>query len=84
MTRKKSLVLILFSPLLLTPSALAQQSLTASQVIARMQAATGAILPADTVDTIKAGDPNTVVTGVATTFIPTLAVLKKRWPTAII
>ena len=34
-------------------------------------------LPPDTVDTIKAGDPSTPVTGIATTFLPTFAVLQQ-------
>jgi putative NIF3 family GTP cyclohydrolase 1 type 2 len=34
-------------------------------------------LPANTVDTIKAGDPATVVTGIATTFTPSMEVLRR-------
>jgi putative NIF3 family GTP cyclohydrolase 1 type 2 len=66
-----------------TASAFAQNtvvapgSLTAAEVIAQIVKATGAALPANTVDTIKAGDPATVVTGVATTFTPTMEVLRK-------
>ena len=51
--------------------------LTAAEAIAKIQAATGAKLPADTVDTIKAGDPATAVTGIATTFTPTMEVLRR-------
>ncbi len=51
--------------------------ITAGEVIERMKASLAAPLPVDTVDTIKAGDPGTVVTGIATTFIPTMAVLRK-------
>src|SRR5580698_4623669 len=51
--------------------------LTASQTIDRIVKATGATLPPNTVDTIKAGDPGTVVTGIATTFTPTMEVLRK-------
>jgi putative NIF3 family GTP cyclohydrolase 1 type 2 len=43
----------------------------------RVIAATGATPPANTVDTLKAGDPNTVVTGIATTFMDTYAVLEQ-------
>jgi len=50
---------------------------TAGEVIARIKKATGAVLPADTVDTIKAGDPATRVTGIATTFTPTMEVLRR-------
>ncbi len=61
-----------------TTSALqSTRPITAGQVIQRMQAALDVTLPADTVDTIKAGDAATVVTGIATTFIPTMAVLRK-------
>ena len=55
----------------------AQTPLTAAQVMARVIQATGATPPANTVDTLKAGDPNTVVTGVATTFMDTYAVLQQ-------
>ena len=40
-------------------------------------AATGVTPPATTVDTLKAGDPNTVVTGIVTTFMDTYAVLER-------
>jgi putative NIF3 family GTP cyclohydrolase 1 type 2 len=50
---------------------------TASEVIDRIVKATGVTLPANTVDTIKAGDPATVVTGIATTFSPTMEVLRR-------
>jgi hypothetical protein len=40
-------------------------------------AATGATPPANTVDTLKAGDPNTAVTGIVTTFMDTYPVLEK-------
>ena len=66
-----------------TSSLVAQSSaetpavLTAQQAIDRIVKATGATLPANTVDTIKAGDPDTVVTGIVTTFSPTMEVLRK-------
>jgi len=50
---------------------------TAQQAIDHIVKATGATLPPNTVDTIKAGDPATVVTGIATTFTPTMDVLRK-------
>lgn len=50
---------------------------TAGEVIKRIESSIGASLPAGTVDTIKEGDPNTPVTGIATTFLPTMAVLRK-------
>jgi len=51
--------------------------LTAAEAIKRIIAATGATPPPNTVDTIKAGDPNTAVTGIATTFLDTYQVLEK-------
>jgi putative NIF3 family GTP cyclohydrolase 1 type 2 len=51
--------------------------LTADVVIKRIIAATGATPPPNTVDTIKAGDPNTTVTGIVTTFLDTYQVLEK-------
>ena len=53
------------------------KSLTASEVMQRVITATGAALPADTVDTLKAGDPNTAVTGIVTTFMDTYSVLEQ-------
>ncbi len=49
----------------------------ASEVIAKIVAANGAAPVADTVDTIKAGDPATPVTGIATTFMDTMDVLRE-------
>jgi putative NIF3 family GTP cyclohydrolase 1 type 2 len=51
--------------------------MTAAEAIARIEQATGATAPANTVDTIKEGDPKTVVTGIATTFLPTMDVLRR-------
>jgi putative NIF3 family GTP cyclohydrolase 1 type 2 len=50
---------------------------TAAEVMQRVIAATGATPPANTVDTLKAGDPNAVVTGIVTTFMDTYAVLEQ-------
>ncbi len=50
---------------------------TAAEVMERVIAATGAAAPAHTVDTLKAGDPNTAVTGIVTTFMDTYAVLER-------
>jgi putative NIF3 family GTP cyclohydrolase 1 type 2 len=57
--------------------AAAQQQLTAQQVISRILAANGAPPIANTVDTIKAGDPQTPVTGIVTTFLDTYQVLQQ-------
>lgn len=53
------------------------RGLTATQVMQRVIAATDAAPPPDTVDTLKAGDPNTVVTGIVTTFMDTYPVLEQ-------
>jgi putative NIF3 family GTP cyclohydrolase 1 type 2 len=61
-----------------TASVLAAQqngALTAAQVIERIQAKVGVPWRTETVDTIKAGDPKTVVTGIATTMMATYDVL---------
>ena len=53
------------------------QSINAGQVIELIRTKLAVTLPTDTVDTLKAGDPATVVTRIASTFTPTMAVLKK-------
>ena len=53
------------------------QNLTAAEAIARIQKHYAAKIPASTVDTIKAGDPSTPVTGIATTFLATMDVLRE-------
>lgn len=54
-----------------------QQTLTAEQVIAKMCDAAHITVAVDTVDSVKAGDPATVVSGIATTIWPTMDVLRK-------
>ena len=54
-----------------------QKSLTAAQVIERIQAHVGVPWQRDTVDTFKAGDPETVVKGIAVTMMATLDVLQR-------
>jgi putative NIF3 family GTP cyclohydrolase 1 type 2 len=57
---------------------LAQQSiLTAAQLIERIQKNVGVPWRAQTVDTIKAGSPDTAVKGIATTMVATLDLLKR-------
>lgn len=63
--------------LLATSPLAAQQQFTAAQAIARIQQAIPQQPPADTVDTIKAGDPTTVVTGIVTCFTDTMDVLRQ-------
>src|SRR5208337_126433 len=45
------------------------QTLNAGEAIQRIEKHYSATLPANTVDTIKAGDPSSPVTGIATTFL---------------
>jgi putative NIF3 family GTP cyclohydrolase 1 type 2 len=67
-----------FAALLLATLPLAaQQQITAAQAIARIQQAIPQQPPADTVDTIKAGDPSTIVTGIVTCFTDTMNVLRQ-------
>src|SRR3954451_3139919 len=59
-------------------SAVAQQkSVTAREVIERIQAHVGVPWQSDTVDTFKARNPDTPVTGIAVTMMATLDVLKR-------
>ena len=55
----------------------AQNRLTAQQVIERIQKNVGVPWKAQTVDSFKAGDPNTPVTGIATTMMATFDVLRR-------
>lgn len=53
------------------------RTLTASEVIARIKQHVGVDWRSNTVDTIKAGSPETAVTGIATTMMPTFDVLRR-------
>jgi putative NIF3 family GTP cyclohydrolase 1 type 2 len=80
MIMQKTFVTVMLTISTVSLSLSAQRSnapLTAAEAIKRIIAATGATPPPGTVDTIKAGDPNTIVTGVATTFLDTWQVLEK-------
>ena len=58
--------------------ALAQgQHLTAREVVARIQQQVGVPWQSDTVDTFKAGNPDSPVSGVAVTLMATLDVLQR-------
>src|SRR5690242_15894897 len=63
--------------LLLATLAPAQTPITASAAIAKIQKSYTDAPPPKTVDTIKAGDPSTPVTGIAVTFLDTMEVLRK-------
>ena len=53
------------------------QSITAAEAIARIQKRYSPAIPNDTVDTVKAGDPSTPVTGIVATFLDTIDVLRE-------
>lgn len=53
------------------------KQLTAQQVIDRVKSQPGTAYNDPSTDIFLAGDPNTVVTGIATSFTPSIAVLKK-------
>jgi putative NIF3 family GTP cyclohydrolase 1 type 2 len=59
------------------PVTAAAQTLTATDAVHRIQQHYPATLPPNTVDTIKAGDPSTPVTGIAVTFLDTMDVLRE-------
>src|SRR5579863_7835671 len=78
--RNRHAMLFILLPLAFPALAVTQSSspaLTAGEVMQRVIAATGATPPTNTVDTLKAGDPNTVVTGIITTFMDTYPVLEQ-------
>jgi putative NIF3 family GTP cyclohydrolase 1 type 2 len=52
-------------------------AMTAEEVIARIKKNIGVEWKTDSVDTVKAGDPSTVATGIVTTSMATLAVLQQ-------
>src|ERR1700728_1483891 len=72
---KMRMVKVLFSVMLLPLPGMAQM-LTAADAIHQIQQRYPAPV-ADTVDTVKAGDPTTPVTGIVTTFLDTMEVLKE-------
>jgi len=65
------------APFALTQTPAAAAALTARELLERITAQIGVTWKADTVDGLKVGDPSTVVTGVATTAMATLAVLQQ-------
>ena len=63
--------------LLVLPLTSVAQSITAAEAIARIQRHYSPTVANDTVDTVKAGDPSSPVTGMATTFLDTMGVLRE-------
>ena len=55
----------------------ARAAVTAQEIVDRVKKNVGVDWSSDDVDTFKAGDPSTVVTGVVTTSMATLDVLQK-------
>ena len=76
-TRNAMRILLAIALLLTTVSLAAQQQSTAAQAIARIRQSIPQQPPADTVDTVKAGDPATIVTGIVTCFTATMDVLRQ-------
>ncbi len=72
----KMRILLISLGLSLLPLSGPAQTLTAADAIHRIQQRYPAPVP-DTVDTIKAGDPATPVTGIAATFMDTMDVLRE-------
>ena len=75
----KFLSFVFFLPLLAAPPSTRAQdhSLTAREVVQRIQDHVGIPWQKETVDTFKAGDPDTKVTGVAVTMMATFDVLQR-------
>jgi putative NIF3 family GTP cyclohydrolase 1 type 2 len=72
-----SLVVFTLFVLLNSPSCALDQRLTAKQVAARIQSHVGIPWMFGTVDTFKAGNPDTQVTGIVVTMMATLDVLQR-------
>src|SRR5687767_14585271 len=65
------------SPFLLDPAALGAAAPTAQEVVDRIRKNLALPWKPETVDTLKAGDPSTVVTGLVTTSLATIDVLRR-------
>ena len=65
------------SPFVLDRAVLEAAAPTAQEVVDRIRRTLGVPWKAETVDTFKAGDPSTVVTGIVTTSLATIDVLRR-------
>jgi putative NIF3 family GTP cyclohydrolase 1 type 2 len=74
---KPLFAVVAFVALLQSSAAAQDRPLTAREVVARIQARVGVPWQSDTVDTFKAGNPDTPVTGIAVTMMTTLDVLQR-------
>jgi len=70
-------IFVISSALALCTVAMAQQKPTARQIVAEIQKQVGVEWQKDTVDTFKAGNPDTPVTGIAVTMMATMDVLQR-------
>lgn len=74
---KVNVTLLTCSVLVSTSFVVRAQMPTAAEVFTRIQRSYRPSSPPDTVDTLKAGDPTVKVTGIATTFLDTMDVLRE-------
>jgi len=65
------------APFVLHPAPLGAAAVTAQEIVDRIRTAVGVEWKASTVDTFKAGEPSTPVTGVVTTSLATIDVLRR-------
>src|SRR5687767_10746431 len=65
------------APLVLDPTRARAAAPTAQDVVDRIRKSLGVAWQPDTVDTFKAGDPSTVVTGIVTTSLATIDVMRR-------
>lgn len=65
------------APFVVDPAPLGAAPLTAQQIVDRIKNAVGVEWTATTADTFKAGDPSTVVTGIVTTSLATIDVMRR-------
>src|SRR5262245_8826567 len=65
------------APFVVDPAPVRAAPLTAQEIVDRFKKTLGAEWTTDTVDTFKAGDPSTVVTGVVTTSLATVDVMRR-------
>ena len=64
-------------PLILDPTRAHAATTTAQELVDLIRTSLGVEWRADTVDTFKAGDPSTIVTGIATTSLVTIDVMRR-------
>jgi putative NIF3 family GTP cyclohydrolase 1 type 2 len=77
LSRREFAALAAAAPLAFAPRASGAAALSALDVIERIQKDIGVAWKPDTVDAFKAGDPATPVTGIVTTSMATIAVLRQ-------